>query len=365
MRIFAFLNFTTLKNYINLLMFFVMSSINTYGQTVYAQILKGPTGINSKWKFAGNATFINNNNELQLTSASKNQFGAVFLNEKFNLNQCNNWSIEFEFKIPSSNRPADGFAFWYLDAPPSNFVAGSGLGIPKNAKGLVVAFDSYDNATTGKQSAVQVFYGENYFEENPDNIRQDSGNYNSQVARKLTTEDWFIGAPNIIGNSYKKVIITYVDGMVTVNIGGYKIYENFRPTIYGGAENITEGYFGFSASTGMYFSQHLFKNIKLMIDKIVVKTNKIKPELICIDSFKEIDLKAYENQIVANTANLNFVYYNQNGQLITNPRQYRLTKSEKIKIEVKSSSGNTCSELVELDFSVQFNPVIAPINIRS
>ena len=70
--------------------------------------------------------------------------GAVFFKQPINLAMCSKWKAEFDFRMYDGTG-ADGIAFCFLDVPPSGFVTGSGLGIPKTANGLKICFDTFNN----------------------------------------------------------------------------------------------------------------------------------------------------------------------------------------------------------------------------
>ena len=58
-------------------------------------------------------------------------------------------------------------AFCFLDIPPSAFVIGQGLGIPANANGLKICFDTYPNCGSNNPAPypkIMIRYGAGYNE---------------------------------------------------------------------------------------------------------------------------------------------------------------------------------------------------------
>ena len=101
------------------------------------------TGWTLKGEAAVKDVVFTDKSELLLCSAKNNTSGAVFFNQPINLSLCSRWKAEFDFRMNGGNA-ADGIAFNFLDAPPTGFVLGEGLGIPAGANGLKVCFDTYN-----------------------------------------------------------------------------------------------------------------------------------------------------------------------------------------------------------------------------
>src|SRR5699024_2685531 len=148
-------------------------------------------------------------------------------------------------------------AFYYLENPPENFGNGSEIGLPANSRGLKVIFDTYDNdSSTGgnPNPELQVYYGEGYDETfpSPDMLKQ--------------------YLPDLRQNDYQHAIIEWDGGQITVTIDGTVVMDD-APTPFDGVENITAGYFGFSASTGAINDRQSIKNVKVYVNAIQLDTD--------------------------------------------------------------------------------------------
>jgi hypothetical protein len=165
-RIFS--SFFSYPNYFRnllLLIAILISIVHLNAQTyVFARLDGIPMNTNG-WTLKGEAAvkdvILTNKSELLLCSAKKNTSGAVFFNQPINLSLCNRWKAEFDFRM-NGGTAADGIAFNFLDAPPTGFVLGQGLGIPSGANGLKVCFDTYNNCilpTSSKVPKIEIRYG--------------------------------------------------------------------------------------------------------------------------------------------------------------------------------------------------------------
>jgi gliding motility-associated-like protein len=213
---------------------------------VFGQLTGSPNMITTGWSTNGNATIgdtpgdIDNfPNELILTNSTPTQSGSIFYNTPLNITVCQQWTVEFEYRIWGGNA-ADGLAFCFIPVPPTGFVMGAGLGIPASANGLKVAIDTYDNCSQGGTNPeIQIFTGVGYNECLPATPKiQNSG-----------------GSLNYLRNAnYQPVKITYNNGVITVFVNNVPLLTtNF--TI-----NYT-GYVGFTASTGALYDQHSIRNV--------------------------------------------------------------------------------------------------------
>ncbi len=213
---------------------------------VFGQLTGSPNMITTGWSTNGNAMVgdtpgdvDNFPNELILTNASPTQSGSIFYNTPLNITVCQQWTVEFEYRIWGGNA-ADGLAFCFIPVPPTGFVMGAGLGIPASANGLKVAIDTYDNCSQGGTNPeIQIFTGVGYNECLPATPKiQNSG-----------------GSLNYLRNAnYQPVKINYNNGVITVFVNNVPLLTtNF--TI-----NYT-GYVGFTASTGALYDQHSIRNV--------------------------------------------------------------------------------------------------------
>ena len=219
------------------------------GQTYVFARLDGIPMNTTGWTLKGEAAVKNvaftNNSELLLCSAKNNTSGAVFFNQPINLSLCSRWKAEFDFRM-NGGTGADGIAFNFLDAPPTGFVLGQGLGIPSGANGLKVCFDTYNNCitpTSSKVPKIEIRYGAGYNECSPQPTLENINNSLSFI-RSAT---------------YNHATITYDNGNITVSVNGTVLltatqFFNFS------------GYLGFTASTGGSTDNHSIKNVIIYTD---------------------------------------------------------------------------------------------------
>lgn len=233
--------------------------------------------------------------EIILTPAESTQAGALFYATPFNLNQCLKWKVEFDFRIYGGNPHADGLAFWFLENPPTAFGDGQSLGMPNDGLGLKVAFDTYDNdnGLPGHQPnpEIQVYYGLGYDEtfSEPDMLKS--------------------YAPDLISSSYQHAVIHWEEGEIQITIDGEEMLTG-SPTPFDGADDITEGYFGFSASTGLFYDRHSLKNVKVYIDVLELETDHLILSQCDYDGdgFGVFDLTSMEDEFIYDEE-ANFEYF--------------------------------------------------------
>ena len=201
------------------------------------------------WTLKGEAAVKNvaftNNSELLLCSAKNNSSGAVFFNQPINLSICSRWKAEFDFRM-NGGTAADGIAFNFLDAPPTGFVLGQGLGIPSGANGLKVCFDTYNNCitpTSSKVPKIEIRYGTGYNECSPQPTLENINNSLSFI-RSAT---------------YNHALITYDNGNITVSVNGTVLLTATQLFNF-------SGYLGFTASTGGSTDNHSIKNVIIYTD---------------------------------------------------------------------------------------------------
>src|SRR5690625_1381233 len=223
--------------------------------------------------------------EIILTQAQSDQAGALFYSTPYNLNQCLKWKVEFDFRMYGGNPHADGMAFWFLENPPTSFGGGQALGMPGDSYGLKVAFDTYDNDSGlpghRPNPELQVYYGLGYDETFPE---PDMLKYY---------------APDLVSDFYQHAVIRWDNGEIEITIDGDVMLTGV-PTPFDGVENITEGYFGFSASTGLYFDRQSIKNVKVYIDILDLETDFVELSQCDFDGngFGIFDLTSAENDFI-------------------------------------------------------------------
>lgn len=228
-------------------------------QYVFAQ-LKGSPVNTSGWNFAGSARVANvvnnDNSEVLLTPAIANTSGAVFYNQPINLSMCKKWKAEFDYRV-FDGTSADGLAFCFLDVPPTGFVTGSGMGIPKNANGLKICFDTYNNCGGDikyQMPKLEVRWGAGYSLYNADGSTRTEGECRDDVGPTVANVN---GQLNFMRSSaYTHVIVEYNGGNLFVTVGNYQLINNVTTPGF----NFT-GYLGFTAGTGGNTDNQSVKNV--------------------------------------------------------------------------------------------------------
>ncbi|MFC3754601.1 T9SS type B sorting domain-containing protein [Chryseobacterium tructae] len=290
-----------------------------------------------------------NTDFIMLTDDVTNNAGAIKLNDPINLKYCDKWRVEFDFRIDgngTSSGKGDGFAFWYLANPPVTSQQGAGLGIPQNATGLIVGFDIYNNmAGGGLMSKVHVAYGVV-----PNTADTNGLEYYNTAGSSFHSPDLNSTQP-FVGATYKHVEVTGVtdptvptNWIITVKIDGNTITsQSFAPSA--GAATMTQGYFGFSASTGAASAKHSIKNVKIFTDKVSILTPLVTQSF-CPNpttGLGSVNLTDFNSQFVANPGNYTFTYYPQGSSTpISNPANYQFNTNTTVTIVIKDSAGILC-----------------------
>jgi len=298
------------------------------------------------WSLVPSATV--NTDFIQLTADQISQVGGIKLDDPINLKYCDKWKVEFDFRIDGNGTTSygrgDGFAFWYLANPPASYVQGGGLGIPGNASGLMVAFDIFNNSSEGQMSKVHVLYGTNNLPAGNNNIE-----YNNTAGSTFHTPDLISTIP-FVGSTYRHVEVNgeidpnnIANWIITIKIDNNTIVnQSFAPS--GGAATMTQGYFGFSASTGAASARHSIKNVKVYVDKVPLLQETVTPSETCPNALTGVvttDLTSFNTQFVSNPANYTFTYV-VNGTPVTNPSSYQFSANTTVNVIVKDNSGTFC-----------------------
>ncbi|MBB4806652.1 gliding motility-associated-like protein [Chryseobacterium defluvii] len=288
-----------------------------------------------------------NTDFIQLTTDQTSKVGGIKLNAPINLKYCDKWRVEFDFRIDGNGTPTygrgDGFAFWYLANPPAAYVTGGGLGIPANATGLMVGFDIFNNTTEGQMSKVHLLYGTN-------NTAGSNIEFNNTPGSTFHSADLNPTQP-FVGANYKHVEVTgevdpanAANWIITIKIDNTSIVsQSFAPS--GTAAGMTQGYFGFSASTGAASARHSIKNVKVYTDKVSLLQNSVSQSFCPNPSngYGTANLTAFNSQFVANPANYTFTYYVLgNSTPIANPANFQFNANTTISVRVKDNSSILC-----------------------
>ncbi|WP_294272387.1 T9SS type B sorting domain-containing protein [uncultured Chryseobacterium sp.] len=297
------------------------------------------------WDVVPSATV--NTDFIQLTADQISQVGGIKLNAPINLKFCNKWRVEFDFRIDGNGTTSygkgDGFAFWYLANPPASYVTGGGLGIPANATGLMIGFDIFNNSTEAQMSKVHLLYGTN-------NTAGNNIEYNTTPGSTFHSPDLIATQP-FVGANYKHVEVTgevdpanVTNWIITIKIDNNTIVsQSFAPS--GTAGGMTQGYFGFSASTGAASARHSIKNVKIYTDKVSIlqtsTTQSFCPNPTTGNAV--VNLTAFNSQFVSNPGNYTFTYYVTGSSTpIANPASYQFSTNTSITVVVKDNAGILC-----------------------
>ncbi len=227
---------------------------------VFAQLSGDPVNTTG-WTFQGDARPNNftgsTGAELLLCPAVFSSSGALFYNQPINLSMCNKWIAEFDFRM-FDGTGADGLAFCFLDVPPNGFVNGGGLGIPDNANGLKVCFDTWNNCIPFDPNTVhqnmpkiEIRWGIGY----DNNSDPNNPVYGECVNGQGPTRDNSDGKISYIRSP------NYNHAKITYDSGNIKVYVNDTLYLTGFQTFNFKGYLGFTASTGGYTDMHTIKNV--------------------------------------------------------------------------------------------------------
>jgi len=229
---------------------FLILSPKLFSQSlVFAELSGSPTLNTIGWNLTGAAAVGDtggdtdaNQDELILTNNVNGSSGGVFYSEPIDLATCYQWNVDFYFRMRDGDG-ADGIAFCFLDVPPTGFVSGGGVGIPQTANGIKVVFDTYDNGC-GANPEIQIYNGAGYNECAPGIVKVNNSGGNLNFMRS---------------NIYNHAIISYNNGVITVNVNGTDwLSTNYTVSFV--------GYMGFTSSTGGSNDRHSIKNAVIYAD---------------------------------------------------------------------------------------------------
>lgn len=230
---------------------------------VFAQLNGSPINTTG-WNLQGDARVTNvtgtADSEILICSVSAPS-GAVFYKEPINLSQCNKWIAEFDFRMFDGSG-ADGLAFCFLDVPPSGYIAGGNLGIPKTANGLKVCFDTWNNCIPFNPSTVhqlmpkiEIRWGIGY-----DNVSNPDTTINGECNQAEPTVDNSDGKLTYLRSA------DYNHAKISYDRGNIQVFVNDTLYLTGYQQFNFAGYLGFTASTGGYTDNHSIKNVIIYTD---------------------------------------------------------------------------------------------------
>ncbi|MDQ0591943.1 gliding motility-associated-like protein [Chryseobacterium ginsenosidimutans] len=330
------------KNYPFLFFIFLLSFFSRLSSQTY-QLTGSPINTTG-WTMVAPTVIGTSGDFIQLTPDVNDNSGSIRLNEPINLKYCDKWRVEFDFRMDSNQTyNGDGIAFWYLQNPPIASVLGSGIGVSQNAIGLVVGFDSYNNASgSSGMSKIHVGYGQIANTTDTNNVE-----FFNVPGSSFHSPDLNVSHP-FQGTTYKHVEVTAevdpaapANWIIKLTLDGALICnQSFAPS--GAAAAMTVGYFGFSASTGGARSRHSIKNVKVFVDKIPLLqaaiTKNICPDL---TGMATVDLTSFNPQLTATPANYNFTYFT-GGAPITNPANFQYSADTNVSVIIKDPTQVLC-----------------------
>lgn len=269
-----------------LLLLFLCLSVFSNGQNFLLASLQGSPKVNTNgWNLTGIASIgdtpgdaNSDSDEVILCTNTTNQSGAIFYSQPINLAQCSRFKVSFDFRMFDGNS-ADGIAFCFIQNPPTGFVNGQGLGVPSNANGLIIGFDTFDNCG-GPNPELQIRYP----------------NYQECPTPSQPTVN---GLFALRETNYRHADIVYNNGNIAISIDGVL-------TLSGSYNSNFTGYFGFTASTGALTDLHSIRNVMIYTQKAPVFAGN--DVTICPSdtySLGNIGLPGYNYQWLGDTSYLN------------------------------------------------------------
>jgi gliding motility-associated-like protein len=263
----------------------LLAQQTNFAQNYLFATLKGTPMNTNGWNLAG-ATRIGRtpvgtaeSSELILTDPITNQSGAAFFRQPVNISECQRWVADFEYRIfdyapaPGNIGLADGLAFCFLQDPPTGFVTGGGIGIPRNARGLMVVVDTWNNEGCGMMPQLQIRYN------------SDGSGYRECIASQPTA----FGQFDLRQNNYVRMRIEY-------NFGNIRVFINNMLRLSGFFRITFPGYFGFTAGTGGGVDRHSIRDFSLYTFKpIVSPPNAGTDRVVCSGQEVEIGVPPVPN----------------------------------------------------------------------
>lgn len=323
----------SIKQILMLILLFV--STQTFSQsTLVAELFGNPINYNG-WTTAGST--LTNNGDVLLTPAQTGQAGAIYYDQPYSIGSCKRFRVRFEYLMEGGaqfsengiSSTGDGIAFWFLENPPVGLVNGSSLGMPNtgssaNNRGLKVGLDIYDNDGKGNNPAVSAFWG---------------GNFQEGDGREKS-----VSVANLRGNQYKNCEILWDNGVLTVIVDGVTVMNSVSLTAFDNAQNIAQGYFGFSASTGLATDRQSIKNAQIFLDVIPVNDISMQGCFTEGEDTGIINMNASQirNQIAASGS---FRFFNslndatRNRNRILTPEAYLAKDDEVVYVRVENTAG--------------------------
>jgi len=256
-----------------LLFCFAIQGLNAQIDT-FATLIGAPVNTTG-WNLVGQAKVAKikytDSSEVLVCNTTTFTSGGIFYNQPINLAKCSRWVADFDFRIFDGNS-ADGLTFCFLDKPPTGFVIGQGLGIPQNANGLKVCFDTWNNCQCNgayEMPKLEIRWGVGYTVQNSSGSGAtcwDStvvGNGECNAVGYPTLYNYNGSLSFIRSDNYNHATIKYDRGLISVYLNG-KLYTS--DTIPVAQQPLFTGYLGFTAGTGSNYDNHSIRNVIIRSD---------------------------------------------------------------------------------------------------
>uniref|UniRef100_A0A7S3EQZ9 L-type lectin-like domain-containing protein n=2 Tax=Rhodosorus marinus TaxID=101924 RepID=A0A7S3EQZ9_9RHOD len=197
------------------------------------------------WKFVGKSMVAADENSgadvLRITNPASSERGLAYSRIPYLSNEFEGY-IDFKIKTPARKIPADGMTFFALNKPPQ---PGPVYGLEESFDGLVVAIDTFANSKKVRIPNVYPMYGDG-------------------TSRKWDAQtdgaDRAMASGCFINLKFDDRLLFRVRGDAIYVAVGSVHSKGSRMCFTATGINFREGggiYFGFSAETGHFFSEHL------------------------------------------------------------------------------------------------------------
>ncbi len=180
----------------------------------------------------------------RLTTASNGQFGSVWNNNLYNLN--NSFDFSFDVFLGCSDGGADGMAFVLQPVSTSLGASGGGLGYQGISPSLDIEIDTYQNGGDPAADHIAIMQNGNTNHGSADNL---AGPVQASAASG-NVEDCAYHTFRIVWDAVTLNMDVYFDGVLRTSYTG-----DIVNSIFGGNPNV---YWGFTAATGGSNNEHRF-----------------------------------------------------------------------------------------------------------
>ncbi len=224
--------------------------LQSYAQFSYT--LNGSPMNTAGWTLNSPNTFVDVDSLVLNDTSAHNLVGYIHTDDSTCLTSCSQFTAKFDFQIidHSPSGPGEGFAFWYIQTPPSMSVAPTVMGFPINARGFALVFDTRDNNGVPDNPLVSLR-----------ELSGVGGGYNEGLTANVIGAE-AINKTAIIDTGWHHCEVNYNQGMFSVSLNNITI-------IMGTMSNPGSildfcGRFGFSSQTSNNnYSKHSIRNVEI------------------------------------------------------------------------------------------------------